>query len=529
MPGYTACTACPAHAAQASHQFPTFQPVLHQLPNLRVAPHHTSNTCSQQPGTPGYTACTAAQPVLHQLPNLHLAPHQTLEAEHLQLAARLAGLYQTSEAEHLQLAARHARLYSLHSLSSPRSPDQSQFPTCQAVRQLPNLHLKPHETLEAEHLQLAARHARLYSLHSLSSPRSPDQSQFPTCQAARQLPNLHLKPHQTLEAEHLQLAARHARLYSLHSLSSPRSPGQSQFPTFQPVLHQLPNLRLAPHHTLEAEHLQPAARHARLYSLHSLSSPRSPASAPPTPKFAPQTSPDLGSRTPAASSQACQAIQPAQPAQTSHSSRHVKQCANSSPDLGSRTPAPSSQACQALQPAQPVQPRSPDQSQFPTCQAVRQLPNLHLKPHQTLEAEHLQLAARHARLYSLHSLSSPRSPDRSQFPTCQAVHQLPNLHLKTDQSLEAEHLQLAARHARLYSLRSLSSLRSPGQSPVPHISTSSPPTSSQARQAIQPAQPVQPTQPRPVTVPDMSAVHQLQTCTSNLTTECSQLAATYEA
>ena len=222
----------------------------------------------------------------------------------------------------------------------------------------------------------------------------PDQSQFPTCQAVRQLPNLHLKPHQTLEAEHLQLAARHARLGSLHSLSSPRSP---------------------------------------------------------------------------------------------------------------------------------------DQSQFPTCQAVRQLPNLHLKPHQTLEAEHLQLAARHARLYSLHSLSSPRSPDRSQFPTCQAVHQLPNLHLKTDQSLEAEHLQLAARHARLYSLRSLSSLRSPGQSPVPHISTSSPPTSSQARQAIQPAQPVQPTQPRPVTVPDMSAVHQLQTCTSNLTTEISQLAATYEA
>ena len=59
MPGFTACAACPAYAAQASHQFPTFQPVLHQP------------------------------------------------------------------------AARHARLYSLHSLSSPRSPDQSQFPTCQ--------------------------------------------------------------------------------------------------------------------------------------------------------------------------------------------------------------------------------------------------------------------------------------------------------------------------------------------------------------------------------------------------------------
>ena len=264
MPGYTACTACPAHAAQASHSSPHFGQF---SASSRVCASHPNtpwkqNTCSQQPGMPGYTACTAcpahaAQPVLHQLPNLHLAPHQTLEAEHLQLAAR------------------HARLYSLHSLSSPRSPDQSQFPTCQAVRQLPNLHLKPHQTLEAEHLQLAARHARLYSLHSLCSPRSPGQSQFPTFQpvlhqlpncASRpitpwkpntcsqhpgmpgytactacpahaaqpvlhQLPNLHLKPHQTSEAEHLQLAARHARLYSLHSLSSPRSPDQSQFPT----------------------------------------------------------------------------------------------------------------------------------------------------------------------------------------------------------------------------------------------------------------------------------------------------------
>ena len=340
MPGYTACTACPAHAAQASHSSPHFNQF---STNSQICASHPTtpwkqNSCSQQPGMPGYIACTAcpahaAQPVLHQLPNLHLAPHQTLEAEHLQLAARLAGLYQTSEAEHLQLAARHARLYSLHSLSSPRSPDQSQFPTCQAVRQLPNLHLKPHQTLEAEHLQLAARHARLYSL------------QVPDMSSSAPTPKFAPQTSPDLGSRTPAASSQACQAIQPAQPVQPTQPRPVTVPHISTSSPPTPKLRLAPHHTLEAEHLQPAARHARLYSLHSLSSPRSPASAPPTPKFAPQTSPDLGSRTRAASSEACQAIQLAQPVQPtqprpvtvldmSSSAPTPKFAPQTSPDLG---------------------------------------------------------------------------------------------------------------------------------------------------------------------------------------------------
>ena len=88
----------------------------------------------------------------------------------------------------------------------------------------------------------------------------------------------------TLEAEHLQLAGRHARLYSLHSLSSPRSPGQSQFPTHQ----QCTNSQIC------------TSNLTRLWKRNTY-----------MPGYT-----------------ACTAC-PAHAAQTSHSSRHVKQCTNS--------------------------------------------------------------------------------------------------------------------------------------------------------------------------------------------------------
>ena len=278
MPGYTACTACPAHAAQASHQFPTFQPVLHQLPNLRVAPHHTSNTCSQQPGTPGYTACAAAQPVLHQLPNLHLAPHQDLGS---------------------------------------RTPAASS----QACRAIPDLGSR--------------------------TPAASSQA----CQA--------IQPAQPVQPTQ-------PRPVTVPDMSS-----SAPTPKFAPQTSPDLRSRTPAASSQACQAIQPA-QPVQPTQPRPVTVPDMSSSAPP-PKFAPQTSPDLGSRTPAASSQACQAIQPAQPVQptqprpvtvphiSTSSPPTPKFAPRTPPHLGSRTPAASSQACQAIQPAQPVQPTQPSQ------------------------------------------------------------------------------------------------------------------------------------------------------------------------
>ena len=288
----------------------------------------------------------------------------------------------------------------------------------------------------------------------------------------------------TLEAEHLQLAGRHARLYSLHSLSSPRSPGQSPVPHISTSSPPTPKFarRTPPH----LEHLQPAARHARLYSLHSR-----PASAPPTPKFAPRTPPDLGSRTPAASSQACraipdlgsrtpaassqacQAIQPAQPVQPtqprpvtvpdmSSSAPTPKFAPQTSRDLRSRTPAASSQACQAIQPAQPVQPTQPRPVTVPDMSSSAPTPKFAPQTSPDLGS---------------------RTPAASS-QACQAIQPAQPVQPTQPRPVTVPHISTSSPPTPKFAPRT-----------PPHLGSRTPAASSQACQAIQPAQLVQPTQP----------------------------------